>query len=236
MKAKGLFRFIAVLLLCIILLPIIFSVYVGISPGDPPQDIGNAIISTVPLGEQIWGTFLAASGQGSEGFESALGWFDNTDINAFEFIILESSQVFLISVIMIALESLLSIALSDIGRGFLNQVANILYKSMVVFGASLISQLVYDLFINEVSKLTGTSQNVMIYVVAILSIVGGIVALIVGKGFVKSALRCALKSAEIFVTYALCISMFLGTFPWIAIIIVWILVIWGFYFVEKLIK
>ena len=236
MKINGLVRVIVVVLLSWIVIPVIFTVYFAIKPGFTAQDIGDAIIKTVPLGEQIWGTFVAATGQGSAGFESALNWFDNTQIAAGEFIVLEAAQIFLISVIMLALEAVIGIALKDVSSGLLNQIANILYKAMIVFGASLISQGIYDFFINEVSKLTGTSQSVMIYVVAILSVVGGIVALIVGKGFVKSALKCTLKMTEVIVTYALCISLFLGLFPWIAVVIVWILVIWGFYFVEKLIK
>lgn len=236
MKMKGLSRLIAVVAVSVLLLPYVFVVYLALTPGAGAQDIGEAIIKTVPLGEQIWGTFIAASGEGSSGFESALGWFDNTQIGAFEFIILEASQIFLISVIMLALESVIGILIADVGKGILNQIANILYKLLVVFGASLISEGIYNFFINEVSKLTGTTQDVMIYVVVILSVVGGIVALIIGKGFVKSSLKCLLKTMEIIVTYALCIALFLGTFPWLAVIIMWILVIWGFYFVEKLIK
>ncbi len=234
---KRLFRLIAVLVLSVILLPFIFTFYFSVSPGCTPQELGNSIVETVPLGEQILKTFTALTSDGGiSGFESAVDWLEYIGLPVGEVLLLEVSQLFLISVIMLALEAILKKILKDVEKGLLNQIANIVYKCLVVFSASLFANFVYDFFLEQVSMMTGTSQDIMIYVVSAISIVGGIVALIVGKGFFKSIFKCLLKVSELVVTYALCMALFLAIFPWYPVIFSWVVIIWVFYFLEKLVK
>ncbi len=236
MKAPSIVRLVAVVALTVILLPIVLSLYCNISVGSAPEEIGSAILAAVPLGEQIMNTVLAITGSNGEALISTLDWMNAHNISEAEALVMEVSQIFLISVIMMALETLIGLAFKKVERGIINQIANILYKVLVVFCAALFAKWVYSFFLVQVSQLTGASQRVMIYTVSILSVVGSIVALIFGGGFMKSMMKCSLKMIEALITFILGCALLMALFPWYILILIWIAVIWGCYFAEKLIK
>jgi hypothetical protein len=235
MKIRGIIRLVAIAVACTILLPIIFNLYLMISPDSGTEDIGHALVEAIPMGTQILYTINAFLSPTTGGMDSSLESLLSSDLMAQEAIIIDMAQLFLVAVIILALKALIKGWFATVDTGLIvNQLANILVEILFVFTASLFANFVYNFFIEQVSTLTGTSQDVILYTVAAISFVGGIAALIFGGGILRSSLQVSLKMLEAVLTYAMCIILLLSLAPWYFVVPVWILMIWAFHFLDSL--
>ena len=219
-------RILAALALCIIVVPTVLALYLGLSTGATMLEFGSAFVSAIPLGDLFYSIAVSAVSGNASGVTSSANWFANSQNVSSMYLMYEYGQVFLIGIFVMALDKVLDVVFGcNEGAFSLETIGDILCKLPMVLVASLIANKIYGFCGDQIALLPLEATDTMLFTVALISFIGGIAAIVLAGGFLKSFIQVTLKLLVVSWTYVSCILVAYSLLSIPVVIISWIILV-----------
>lgn len=197
-------RLVAAVTLSVILLPFILQLFLTFSREDSPSVILNKLVSAIPFGNAILKVVSAVLTDAMSNQGSLLDWMSDQEFTFPQYFTMEMGKMVFSGVILALLTKLQQVGIEDKKRkGWLNRIADMVYLTLFVFSAGLLTDLLFEFFDLLVKDTAGIFRDIFVYIYSGGLGVAGVVLLVIsGMVLLDAVLSVVLNCFKMAWTYA----------------------------------
>lgn len=238
---SGAIRLCAASILTIILMPYILRTYLALAPGADAQSVWLSFVQTIPFGDYLGTVMISMWSEAQSGMDALSSWITSSHIPFPIHLTVELSKLVFSGILLFVVTNFIGEKiLRGTNGGILNHLADVVFQVLCCYGASLIADVVFRFFEDQLVQTNSVIQQGATVLFSIVTSGGSLWILIVlGAVFINALLVILLNCLKLLVSYSCFMQLLLYTLSggpvWLLPVgaAFWLLILWLLQRIEK---